>query len=64
MRGKPLFTRWDEVEHSWRFVHQIKTYWQENSKQIIQYPAGSMGPSEADFLIRLDQREWHTERGK
>lgn len=60
MRGEStLFTRWDEVEYSWRFVDRIATYWQEHNPKAISYPAGSFGPSEADFLIRSENREWH-----
>jgi glucose-6-phosphate 1-dehydrogenase len=60
MRGEStLFTRWDEVEYSWYFVDQIAQYWQEENVKVITYPAGSFGPSQADFLIRADGREWH-----
>lgn len=60
MRGEStLFTRWDEVEYSWRFVDRIAAYWQDENTQVISYPSGSFGPSEADFLMRSDNREWH-----
>lgn len=60
MRGEPaLFTRWDEVEHSWRFIHQIAASWQARTKKVFKYPAGSLGPPEADCLIHSDQRAWY-----
>lgn len=60
MRGEStLFTRWDEVEYSWRFVDQVAEHWQKENIKVITYPAGSFGPSQADFLIRADGREWH-----
>ncbi len=59
VRGEStLFTRWDEVEHSWRFVDKIAEGWQDDPKMVVPYPAGSWGPSQADFLIRTDGREW------
>lgn len=64
MRGEStLFTRWDEVEYSWRFVDRIAKYWEEENMPVIKYPAGSVGPSEADFLIRSDGREWYSYQG-
>lgn len=60
MRGEStLFTRWDEVEHAWRFVDPIAAYWKAGGVPVIIYPAGSFGPPQADFLIRADGREWH-----
>lgn len=60
MRGEStLFTRWDEVEHAWRFVDPIAAYWQAANVPVIPYPAGSFGPPQADFLIRSEGREWH-----
>lgn len=61
MRGEStLFTRWDEVEYSWRFVEQIAAYWAQVKPQTHVYSAGSFGPLEADELIRLSNQEWHS----
>ncbi|NLM39816.1 MAG: glucose-6-phosphate dehydrogenase [Firmicutes bacterium] len=58
MRGdSTLFTRWDEVEHSWRFVDQIAEWWQEQP-EIPIYPSGSWGPKESDELPEKDGRRW------
>lgn len=58
MRGdSTLFTRWDEVEHSWRFVDQIAQWWREQP-EIPIYPSGSWGPVESDQLLKKDGREW------
>lgn len=51
-----LFTRWDEVEYSWKIIDQIAKPW--NGKTPFFYPAGSWGPKEADELIKKDGREW------
>ncbi len=52
-----LFTRWDEVEHSWRFVDQIAHWWQ-NDPNIPIYPSGFWGPPESDLLLAKDGRRW------
>ncbi len=58
MRGdSTLFTRWDEVEHSWRFVDQIAKWWREQP-EIPIYPSGSWGPKESDELLAKDGRRW------
>jgi glucose-6-phosphate 1-dehydrogenase len=54
-----LFTRWDEVEHQWRFIDSIVEVWQEASPSFPNYGAGTWGPREADELLRQDGRQWH-----
>ena len=53
-----LFTRADEVEHSWRIMTPILETWAKTSEKIPQYPSGSWGPKEADALIAQDGRAW------
>ncbi|MBO8126947.1 MAG: glucose-6-phosphate dehydrogenase [Firmicutes bacterium] len=53
-----LFTRWDEVEYSWRFVDTIAEAWQNSGEEPVIYPAGSWGPAEASELIKRDGRKW------
>jgi glucose-6-phosphate 1-dehydrogenase len=53
-----LFTHWDEVEYSWRFVDQIAQAWAENKAEIPIYSAGSNGPTEAEELLEKDDRNW------
>jgi glucose-6-phosphate 1-dehydrogenase len=58
MRGdSTLFTRWDEVEYSWRFVDQIANWW-HGDPRIPIYPSGFWGPSESDLLLARDGRRW------
>ena len=52
-----LFTRWDEVEHSWEIVDKIAEAWKK-SKKIPQYKPGTWGPKESDELIKKDGRKW------
>ena len=52
-----LFTRWDEVECSWRIIDVIAKAW-AGKKQVPKYKPGSWGPKEADNLIEKDSRKW------
>jgi glucose-6-phosphate 1-dehydrogenase len=49
-----LFARWDELEHSWRYVESLEG----NCGRLIEYPAGSHGPEAADHMLALDGRHW------
>jgi glucose-6-phosphate 1-dehydrogenase len=53
MRGDAtLFTRNDEIEALWGIIDPILTAWHEDtSSPILEYPAGSAGPAEADELL-------------
>jgi glucose-6-phosphate 1-dehydrogenase len=53
MRGDAtLFTRNDEIEALWGIIDPILTAWGEDTtSEIPQYPAGSVGPSEAGELL-------------
>lgn len=53
-----LFMRRDEVEAAWRWVDGIIEAWDANETGMDTYPAGSNGPSSADFLLRQDGRQW------
>lgn len=62
MKGeKTLFTRWDEVEYSWRFVDAIQNAWSKKRPDFPNYAAGSHGPKAADDLIENDGRRWVNE---
>ena len=59
LRGdSTLFTRWDEVEHSWRFIDSIAKVWEDTAPNFPNYEAGSWGPEEARILIERDNRVW------
>jgi glucose-6-phosphate 1-dehydrogenase len=53
MRGDAtLFTRNDEIEALWGIIDPILTAWHEDTTSgILQYPAGSAGPREADRIL-------------
>ncbi|CAA7600548.1 glucose-6-phosphate dehydrogenase [Acididesulfobacillus acetoxydans] len=66
MRGDPtLFTRWDEVEYSWKFVDQIAQTWGEDQRisSPVPYPAGTWGPAAAGELLARDGRAWWSPGG-
>lgn len=59
MKGdSTLFTRWDEVEYSWKFVDNISAAWQEEPVVFSNYEAGSWGPEAANELLARDGRKW------
>lgn len=53
-----MFTRWDEVEYSWKFVDNIMEIWKNENAEILKYVSGSDGPKEADDLLYKDGRKW------
>jgi glucose-6-phosphate 1-dehydrogenase len=58
MRGDAtLFTRDDEVEAQWRVIEPILESWSASEPPLVEYPAGSAGPPEADELV-APGHEW------
>jgi glucose-6-phosphate 1-dehydrogenase len=53
-----LFTRWDEVEFSWKYVDDITGIWRRQDAAFPNYEAGSWGPEEVHELLRRDGRQW------
>ena len=52
MRGDAtLFTRHDEVEAQWRIIDPILESWGKGEPPLVEYPAGSAGPAQADELL-------------
>jgi glucose-6-phosphate 1-dehydrogenase len=51
-----LFTRADEVEAQWRAVAPLLD---REGERPVPYPAGSLGPREADTLLERHRRSWH-----
>jgi glucose-6-phosphate 1-dehydrogenase len=52
MRGDAtLFTRDDEVEAQWRIIDPILVSWGKGEPPLVEYPAGSAGPEEAEALL-------------
>ena len=58
-----LFTRSDEVEQAWRIVDGMRTAWASQKAEYLPiYTPGSMGPVEADELLRREGRSWAVPR--
>ena len=53
-----LFTRWDELEHSWQFVEGIERGCGYQANRFPNYAAGGRGPQAADDMLILDGRRW------
>lgn len=59
LRGdQTLFVREDEIETSWRWIDSVRSLWGSSGFAISTYPAGSTGPSKADTLLHMENREW------
>lgn len=59
LRGdQTLFVRQDEVEASWRWIDAVRGLWATSGYMLAPYPAGSMGPTKADTLLHMEDREW------
>jgi len=55
---KMLFTRWDEIEYTWRFVDNILKAWSIEKPQFPNYKGGTSGPEAANELLARDGRKW------
>lgn len=54
-----LFTRRDEVEHSWRFFTPILQEWERQGEDgLCFYKAGKWGPESAQDLLGAPHRAW------
>jgi len=53
-----LFTRWDELEYSWKFIESIEEQFVSNISNYPNYDAGTSGPQGAINLIEKDGRQW------
>lgn len=56
MADRTLYTRWDEVEASWRFVDQMILPCKERNGKLHPYDIGTWGPEAANQLLGPDRR--------
>jgi len=57
--GDPtLFLRSDEIESSWRYADGLLGAWSEVDAPVLEYPAASWGPMEADDLFYGCEGGW------
>ncbi len=60
--NKALFTRWDELENSWKYIDSLYKARSDISPEYPNYAAGSHGPEAAYDLIGRDGRIWWKEK--
>jgi len=54
-----LFLRADEIEACWAFVDDVRAGWQSaDGPPLLEYPAGTWGPNDADVLFRGCEGGW------
>ncbi len=58
--GDPtLFLRADEIEASWRYADEVRAGWTgASAPPLLEYPAGSWGPDEANALFHGCEGGW------
>ncbi len=60
-----LFTRADAIELAWSLIDPIQQGWDgPQAPPLAAYPAGSMGPADADAFLGADGHQWSMECGK
>lgn len=52
------FAHWGEVAASWKYVDHIRQTWDTFTDHIPFYPALSIGPKEADYLLKRNNHHW------
>ena len=58
-----LFTRWDELENSWKYIDSLIKAGESVDLGYPNYKSGSRGPEAAFKLIENDGRKWWKEKG-
>tara|TARA_Y100000310_G_scaffold293782_1_gene323664 strand:- start:31340 stop:32854 length:1515 start_codon:yes stop_codon:yes gene_type:complete len=53
-----LFSRWDEVEESWKICEPFLKAWAKNKAPLYKYESGSWGPKESEELLKKENRAW------
>jgi glucose-6-phosphate 1-dehydrogenase len=59
--NKALFTRWDELEYSWKYIDSLYRARIGRKTNYPNYTAGGAGPASAYELIERDGRSWWEE---
>ena len=54
-----LFTRGDEIEHSWKYIDEVEKYITKTMPRVEIYRPGSWGPNTAEQLMKKDKKQWH-----
>ncbi|MEW9121799.1 MAG: glucose-6-phosphate dehydrogenase [Thermotaleaceae bacterium] len=52
------FTRWDEVEQSWKFIDSLSDCCTNKKELLETYSPGGWGPIKSEELLLRDKRKW------
>jgi glucose-6-phosphate 1-dehydrogenase len=64
MKGdQSMFTHWEEVKYSWKFIDQIARARREADTKVHSYQPGTFGPKAAERLLTRDNRTWWDKEG-
>jgi len=55
---RALFTRWDEVKHSWAIIEPLQKFWRSKKQKLCYYKSGTWGPKESDDMLAKNGRVW------
>lgn len=59
MKGdSTLFTSWNELEYSWKFVDTISRVWQQDKPDFPSYASFTFGPESSDELLEKNNNKW------
>ncbi|WP_285335709.1 hypothetical protein [Staphylococcus epidermidis] len=53
-----IFTHWEELKSTWKFVDAIQDQWTMVEPCFPNYEAGTNGPLESDLLLSRDGNHW------
>jgi len=54
------FSKWDQIELSWKFIEELKRKYKEANLPVYIYKAGSSGPKESNNLADTEDQRWRT----
>lgn len=52
------FSKWDQIEISWKYIQDLKDLYEKANLPIYSYPQGSAGPKEMNDLAENKDRYW------
>lgn len=55
---KSHFAHYLEVEHAWKYIDHLFSFWEQETPVFPNYPAGSSGPASADELLARYHTKW------
>lgn len=56
--NRSLFSRWEQIELSWKYMNEMVKNYKEHSSKLYLYEQGSYGPIESEQMLEKDGRKW------